>query len=184
MCAPPCCRACTRVPCRDPALPEPVNTRGVRTLTCCAAPRSFHTSTHLHAHAHAHAHARACAHARAHHTYWLGSARPAVAAQAAIVDGGAACARLDYAPSTRCGRVWGTQAAGTCRRRRASASAIVTSARRRSAWTIRVSTVKKRFAQSMKAKLPKLPRSSHGPRFRPTTADESNPKDAAACKPT
>ena len=64
------------------------------------------------------------------------------------------------------------------------ASAIVTLARRRSAWTIRVSTVKKRFAQLMKAKLPKLPRSSHGPRFRPTTADKSNPKDAAACKPT
>ena len=114
------------VPCRDPAVQEPVRVESER-QHAVPPPPSFHTRAHLHAHA------RACAHARAHHTYWLGSARPAVAAQAAVVDG-AACARLDDVSSTRCGRVCCLgHAAGTCRSRKASASAIATSAQRRSA---------------------------------------------------
>jgi hypothetical protein len=114
------------VPCRDPAVQEPVRVESER-QHAVPPPPSFHTRAHLHAHA------RACAHARARQTYWLGSARPAVAAQAAVVDG-AACARLDDASSTRCGRVCCLgHTAGTCRSRRASASAIATSAQRRSA---------------------------------------------------
>ncbi len=109
------------VPCRDPALPESVSTLHARTLTCCAAPLHYHP----------HYHARACAHARARHPGWLGSARPAVAAEAAVAD--AHASTTHRARGVDAFAVWGTHAAGTCRRRRASASAIARSARRRSA---------------------------------------------------
>ena len=61
------------VPCRDPALPEPVSTRGVRTPTCCAAPS---ISTHARTCTQARTHTGTSVRARAEAPRHIGSAAP------------------------------------------------------------------------------------------------------------
>ncbi len=63
------------VPCRDPALPEPMSTRGVRTLICCAAP-SLIPHTHALARARTRSRTRTSVRARAGASRHIGSAAP------------------------------------------------------------------------------------------------------------